>query len=42
MTLISRIKKKIFGHPRHWHKIFSKTLWAHRISKHYATKVKGK
>jgi hypothetical protein len=39
MTLIGLIKKKIFGHLRHWHKIFSKALWAHRISKHYATKI---
>jgi hypothetical protein len=38
-TLISLIKKKIFGHPKHWHKILSKSLWAHRISKHRATKV---
>jgi hypothetical protein len=33
------IKKKISDNPKHWHKIFSETLWAHRISKHSATKV---
>jgi hypothetical protein len=37
--LISLIKKKISDHPRHWHKVLSKALWAHRISKHHATKV---
>jgi hypothetical protein len=36
--LISLIKKKISDHPKHWHKI-SKALWAHRVSKHRATKV---
>jgi hypothetical protein len=35
----SLIKKKISDHPKHWHKILSKALWAHRISKHQATKV---
>jgi hypothetical protein len=39
MTLISLIKKKISDHPRHWHKVLSEALWAHRISKHCATKV---
>jgi hypothetical protein len=38
-TLISLIKKKISDHPKHWHSILSKALWAHRISKHRATKV---
>jgi hypothetical protein len=38
-TLISLIKKKISDHPKHWHKILSEALWAHRISKHRATKV---
>jgi hypothetical protein len=33
------IKKKIFGNPKHWHKILSEALWVHRISKHSATKV---
>jgi hypothetical protein len=37
--LISLIKKKISDHPKHWHKILSKALWAHRISKYRATKV---
>jgi hypothetical protein len=37
--LISLIKKKISNHPKHWHKILFETLWAHRISKHCATKV---
>jgi hypothetical protein len=38
-TLISLIKKNIVDHPRNWHKVLYDTLWAHRISKHYATKV---
>jgi hypothetical protein len=38
-TLISLIKKKISDHPKHWHKILSEALWAHRIPKHHATKV---
>jgi hypothetical protein len=38
-TLISLIKKKISDHPKHWHRILSEALWAHRISKHCATKV---
>ena len=25
--------------PRRWHEVLSKALWAHRISKHGATKV---
>jgi hypothetical protein len=33
------IKKKISDNPKHWHKILSEALWAHRISKHSATKV---
>jgi ribonuclease HI len=37
--LISLIKKNISDHPNHWHKILSEALWAHRISKHRATKV---
>jgi hypothetical protein len=24
---------------RHWHNVLSEALWAHRISKHHATKV---
>jgi hypothetical protein len=38
-TLISLIKKKISNHPKYWHRILSEALWAHRISKHHATKV---
>jgi transposase InsO family protein len=37
-TLISLIKKKISDHPKHWHKVLSEALWAHRICKHCATK----
>jgi hypothetical protein len=38
-TLINLIKKKISDSPKHWNKILSEALWAHRISKHSATKV---
>jgi hypothetical protein len=38
-TWISLIKKKISDNPKHWHKILFEALWAHRISKHRATKV---
>jgi hypothetical protein len=38
-TLINLIKKKISDNPKHWQKILSEALWAHRISKHRATKV---
>jgi hypothetical protein len=38
-TLIGLIKRKIADHPRHWHKVLSEALWAHRISNHRATKV---
>jgi hypothetical protein len=37
--LISLIKKKISDHPKHWYKVLSEVLWAHRIYKHCATKV---
>jgi hypothetical protein len=37
--LISLIKKKISDHPKHLNKVLSEALWAHRISKHCATKV---
>jgi hypothetical protein len=37
--LISLIQKKIYDQPKLWHKILSEALWAHRISKHCATKV---
>jgi hypothetical protein len=36
---ISLIKKKISDNPKQWHNILSEALWAHRISKHHATKV---
>jgi transposase InsO family protein len=38
-TLIKLIKKKIEENPRRWHEVFSEALWAHRISRHGATKV---
>jgi transposase InsO family protein len=37
--LIKLIKKKIAENPRRWHEVLSKALWAHRISRHGATKV---
>src|SRR6266540_2619416 len=37
--LIKLIKKKIEDHPRRWHEAMSEALWAHRISRHGATKV---
>jgi hypothetical protein len=37
--LISLVKKNIFVHPKHWHKVLSKGLWAHLVPKHRATKV---
>ena len=37
--LIKLIKKKIEENPRRWHEVLSEALWAHRISKHGATKV---
>lgn len=33
------VKKKIEKHPKRWHEMLSETLWAHRRSKHGATKV---
>jgi hypothetical protein len=38
-TLVKLIKKKIEDNPRRWHKVLSEVLWAHRISRHAATKV---
>jgi hypothetical protein len=38
-TLIKLIKKKIGENPKRWYEVLSKALWAHRISKHSATKV---
>src|SRR5579859_3260003 len=37
--LIKLIKKKIEDKPRRWHEVLSEALWAHRISRHGATKV---
>ena len=33
------IKKKIEENPKRWHEVLSEALWAHRISRHGATKV---
>nr|ABA97339.2 retrotransposon protein, putative, unclassified [Oryza sativa Japonica Group] len=38
-TLLKLVKKKIEEHPKKWHEVLSEALWAHRISKHGATKV---
>jgi hypothetical protein len=38
-TLIKLIKKKVEENPKRWHEVLSEALWAHRISKHSATKV---
>jgi hypothetical protein len=38
-TLIKLIKMKIEDNPRRWHEVLSEALWAHRISRHGATKV---
>jgi hypothetical protein len=38
-TLSKLIKKKIEDNPRRWHEVLSEALWAHRISRHGATKV---
>ena len=37
--LIKLIKNKIEDHPRRWHEVLSEALWAHRISRHGATRV---
>ena len=37
--LIKFIKKKIEENPKRWHEVLSEALWAHRISRHGATKV---
>ena len=37
--MIRLIKKKIEENPRRWHEVLSEALWAHRISRHGATKV---
>ena len=38
-TLIKLIKKKIEENSRRWHEVLSEAIWAHRISRHGATKV---
>jgi hypothetical protein len=38
-TLIKLIKKKIEKNLKRWHEVLSEVSWAHRISKHSATKV---
>jgi hypothetical protein len=38
-TLIKLIKKKVEENPKRWYEVLSEALWAHRISKHNATKV---
>jgi hypothetical protein len=38
-TLIKLIKKNIEENSKRWHEVLSEALWAHRISKHSATKV---
>jgi hypothetical protein len=38
-TLVKLIKKKIEDNPNIWYEVLSKALWAHRISRHWATKV---
>ena len=37
--LIKLIKKKIEDNTKRWHDLLSEALWAHRISRHGATKV---
>jgi hypothetical protein len=37
--LIRLIKKKIEENPRRWHEVLSEALWAHRTSRHGASKV---
>jgi hypothetical protein len=38
-VLIKIIRKRIKDNLRRWHEKLSKTLWAHRTSRHRATKV---
>jgi transposase InsO family protein len=38
-TLVKLIMKNIEDNPRRWHDVLSEDLWAHRISRHGATKV---
>ena len=37
--LIKLIKKKVEENARRWHEVLFEALWAHRISRHGATKV---
>ena len=37
--MIKLIKRKIEENPKRWHEVLSEALWAHRISRHGATKV---
>ena len=37
--LIKLIKTKIEESPKRWHEVLLEALWAHRISRHDATKV---
>jgi hypothetical protein len=36
---VKLIKKKIEDNHRRWHEVLSEALWAHRISRHGATKI---
>jgi hypothetical protein len=38
-SIIKLIKRKINEHPRRWHEVLLKALWAHHISCHGATKT---
>jgi transposase InsO family protein len=38
-SLIKLIKRKIDGHPRHWHEVLSEALWAYHVLCHGATKT---
>ena len=38
-TMLKLDKKKIEENPKRWHEVLSEALWAHRISRHGATKV---
>ena len=37
--LIKLVKKKIEENPKRWYEVLSEALWAHRISRHGATKI---
>jgi transposase InsO family protein len=37
--MIKLIKKKVENCPRRWHEVLSEAPWAHRVSRHGATKV---